>query len=115
MTFQRTIVGLLILTIAGLAGAVYMNWRTLTQLRTVKAFVEGYVFAEAVAACEKAPSTTPFKWHGGTKTAVIGLNSVKLDKYTISASYTLVADGVFCDYDPIKKKADIGSNFLERD
>ena len=115
MTFQRTIVGLLILTIAGLAGAVYMNWRTLTQLRTVKAFVEGYVFAEAVAACEKAPSTTPFKWNGGTKTAVIGLNSVKLDKYTISASYTLVADGVFCDYDPIKKKADIGSDFLERD
>ena len=115
MTFQRTIVGLLILTIAGLAGAFYMNWRTLTQLRTVKAFVEGYVFAEAVAACEKAPSTTPFKWDGGTKTAVIGLSSVKLDKYTISASYTLVADGVFCDYDPIKKKADIGSDFLERD
>jgi hypothetical protein len=115
MTFQRTIVGLLILTIAGLAGAFYMNSRTLTQLRTVKAFVEGYVFAEAVAACEKAPSTTPFKWNTGTKTAVIGLNSVKLDKYTISASYTLVADNVFCDYDPIKKKADIGSNFLERD
>jgi hypothetical protein len=108
-------VGLLILTIAGLAGAFYMNWRTLNQLRTVKAFVEGYVFAEAVAACEKAPSSTPFKWNGGSKTAVIGLNSVKLDKYTISASYTLVADGVFCDYDPIKKKADIGSNFLERE
>jgi hypothetical protein len=115
MTFQRTIVGLLILVIAGLAGAFYMNWRTLTQLRTVKAFAEGYVFAEAVAACEKAQSTTPFKWNTGTKTAVIGLNSVKLDKYTVSASYTLVADGVFCDYDPIKKKADIGSNFLERD
>ena len=115
MTLQRTMVGLLILTIAGLAGAFYMNWRTLNQLRTVKAFVEGYVFAEAVAACEKAPSSTPFKWNGGTKTAVIGLNSVKLDKYTISASYTLVADGVFCDYDPIKKKADIGSNFLERE
>jgi hypothetical protein len=108
-------VGLLILTIAGLAGAFYMNWRTLNQLRTVKAFVEGYVLAEAVAACEKAPSSTPFKWNGGSKTAVIGLNSVKLDKYTISASYTLVADGVFCDYDPIKKKADIGSNFLERE
>jgi hypothetical protein len=81
----------------------------------VKAFVEGYVFAEAVAACEKAPSSTPFKWNGGTTTSVIGLNSVKLDKYTVSASYTLVADGVYCDYDPIKKKADIGSNFLERD
>jgi hypothetical protein len=101
--------------IAALAGSFYMNWRTLTQLRTVKAFVEGYVFAEAVAACEKAPSTTPFKWNTGTKTAIIGLNSVKLDKYTIISSYTLLADGVYCDYDPIKKKADIGSNFLERD
>jgi hypothetical protein len=115
MTFQRTIVGLLILTIAALAGAFYMNWRTLTQLRTMKAFVEGYVFAEAVAACEKAQTTTPFKWNTGTNTSVIGLNSVKLDKYTIISSYTLVADGVYCDYDPIKKKADIGSNFLERE
>lgn len=115
MTFQRIIVGLLILTIGGLAGAFYMNWKTLTQLRTTKAFVEGHVFAEAVAACEKAPSTTAFKWNGGTRTSVIGLNSVKLDKYAIVASYTLVADGVYCDYDPVKKKADIGSNFLERD
>jgi hypothetical protein len=115
MTFQRTVIGLLILVIAGLAGAFYMNWKTLTQLRTVKAFVEGYVFAEAVAACEKAPSSTPFKWNGGARTSAIGLNSVKLDKYTIIASYTLVADGVYCDYDPVKKKADIGSNFLERE
>jgi hypothetical protein len=115
MTFQRTIVGLLILTIAGLAGSFYINWKTATQLRTVKAFVEGYVFAEAVAACEKVQSTTPFKWNGGAKTAVIGLNSVKPDKNTVIASYTLVADAVYCDYDPIKKKADIGSNFLERD
>jgi hypothetical protein len=115
MNFQRTVIGLLILIIAGLAGAFYMNWRTLNQLRTVKAFVESSVFAEAVAACEKAPSTTPFKWNGGTNTSVIGLNSVKLDKYNISASYTLLADSVFCDYDPVKKKADIGSNFLERD
>jgi hypothetical protein len=115
MTFQRTIVGLLILTIAGLAGAFYIDWKLAVQLRTVKAFVEGQVFAEAVTACEKAPSSTPFKWNGGTHTSVIGLNSVKLDKYTVIASYTLVADGVFCDYDPVKKKADIGSNFLERD
>src|SRR5580693_9819565 len=115
MTFQRTIVGILILLIAGLAGAFYIDWKIFTQLRTVKAFVEGYVFAEAVAACEKAPSSTPFKWNGGTRTSVIGLNSVKLDKYTVSASYTLAADGVYCDYDPVKKKADIGSNFLERD
>ena len=115
MTFQRIMAGLMVLVIAALAGSFYMNWRTLTQLRTVKAFVEGYVFAEAVAACEKAPSTTPFKWNTGTKTSIIGLNSVKLDKYTIISSYTLLADGVYCDYDPIKKKADIGSNFLERD
>ena len=113
--FQRIIVAVLILLVAGLAGAFYINWKMLGQLRTMKAFVEGYVFADAVAACEKAQSTTPFKWNGGTKTSVIGLNSVKTDKYTVIASYTLVADGVFCDYDPIRKKADIGSNFLERE
>jgi len=115
MTFQRIIVGVLVLLVAALAGAFYMNWKTLAQLRTMKAFVEGYVFAEAVAACEKAPSTTPFKWNTGTKTAVVGLNSVRPDKYTVIANYTLVADSVYCDYDPIKKKADIGSNFLERE
>jgi hypothetical protein len=115
MNFQRIIVGLLIVTIAGLAGAFYIDWKLAVQLRTMKAFVEGYVFAEAVAACEKAPSTTPFKWNSGSNTSIIGLNSVKLDKYTVVSSYTLVADGVYCDYDPIKKKADIGSNFLERD
>src|ERR1700675_1292117 len=114
MIFQRTIVGLLVLLIAGLAAA-YIDWKMSVQLRTMKAFVEGYVFAEAVAACEKVQSTTPFKWNAGTHTAVIGLNSVKLDKNTIVASYTLVADSVYCDYDPIKKKADIGSNFLDRD
>jgi hypothetical protein len=115
MTFQRVIVGLLILVIAGLAGAFYIEWKQAVQLRTVKAFVEGQVFAEAVAACEKAPSSTPFKWNTGTRTSIIGLNSVKLDKDTVIASYTLLADGVFCDYDPVKKKGDIGSSFLERD
>jgi hypothetical protein len=115
MTVQRTIVGFLILSIAGLAASLYMNWKTNTQLQTMKAFVEGYVFAEAVAACEKAESTTPFKWNGGTNTSLVGLNSVKLDKYRIVSSYTLLADGVYCDFDPIKKKADIGSNFLERE
>jgi hypothetical protein len=115
MTFQRAIVGLLILVVAGLAGAFFMNWKTATQLRTLKAFVEGYVFAEAVVACEGAQSSTPFKWNSGTNRSVIGLNSVKLDRNTIVSSYTLVADNVYCDYDPIKKKADIGSNFLERD
>jgi hypothetical protein len=115
MTFQRIIVGLLILTIAGLAGSFSLNWRMASQLQTMKAFVEGSVFAEAVAACENAPSTTPFKWNTATKTNVLGLKSVKLDKYRIVSSYTLVADGIYCDFDPIKKKADIGSNFLERE
>ena len=115
MTFQRVMVALVVLLAAGLAGSFYMNWKTLGQVRTVKAFVEGMVFADAVAACEKAPSTTPFKWNGGKQLSVVGLNSVRPDKYTVIASYTLVADSVYCDYDPIKKKADIGSNFLERE
>ncbi len=114
MNFQRTVVGLLILIVAALAGAFFVEWKIWIQVRTVKAFVEGAVFADAVAACEKAPSSTPFKWNDGSKTSVVGLNSVKVDKYNINASYTLVADGVYCDYDPIKKKADIGSSFLER-
>ena len=115
MTFQRSVAALLALTIAGLAGAFYMNWKTTTQLRTLKAFVESYVFVEAVVACEKATSSTPFNWNAATNAAVIGLHGVKLDKKTIIASYTLFADGVYCDYDPVKKKADIGSNFLERE
>ena len=115
MTFQRIVVGLLILVIAGLAGAFYIEWKMAVQVRTMKAFVEGYVFADAVAACEKADSTTPFKWNAGTKTSVVGLNSFKLDKFRVVANYTLVADGIYCDFDPIKKKANIGSNFLERD
>src|SRR2546423_15528573 len=92
MNFQRIVIGLFILLIAGLAGSVYMNWKTLTRLKTVQAFVEGYVFADAVAACEKAQSTTPFKWNGGKQTAVIGLSSLKLNKDTMIASYTLFAD-----------------------
>ena len=116
MNIQRILLALVVLLAAGLAGSFYMNWKTLGQLRTVKAFVEGSVFADAVAACERAQSTTPFKWTGGKQTAVIGLTcSVKLNKDTIIPSYTLVADSVFCDYDPVKKKADIGSNFLERE
>ena len=115
MNFQRIAIGLFVLLVAALGVAFYIDWKMAVQLRTVKAFVEGYVFAEAVAACEKAPSTTPFKWNAGTRTSVIGLSSVKLDKNTVIPSYTLVADSVYCDYDPIKKKADIGSNFLERE
>jgi hypothetical protein len=115
MNFQRVLWALVILLAAGLAGSFYMNWKTLGQLRTVKAFVEGSVFAEAVAACERTQSATPFKWNGGKQVAVIGVSSVKLNKDTIIPSYTLVADSVYCDYDPFKKKADIGSNFLERE
>jgi hypothetical protein len=95
MNFQRILLFLVVLLAAGLAGAFYMNWKTLGQLRTVKAFVEGSVFADAVAACERAQSTTPFKWIGGKQTAVIGLTSVKLNKDTIFPSYTLVAIASF--------------------
>jgi hypothetical protein len=115
MTFQRIVAGLVVLLAAGLAVAFYIDWRLAVQIRTMKAFVEGYVFAEAVSACEKAQSSTPFKWNGGKNTSIVGVNSVRLDKYTVIASYTLVADNIYCDYDPIKKKADIGSSFLERD
>ena len=115
MTFERIVIGFLVLIVAGLGATFYTDWKLAVQVRSLKAFVEGYVFAEAVAACEKAQSSTPFKWNGGTNTSIVGLNSVKLDKYTVIASYTLVADSVFCDYDPIKRKADIGSNFLERE
>jgi hypothetical protein len=115
MNLQRILLALVVLLAAGLAGAFYVNWKTLGQLRTVKAFVEAQVLADAVAACEKAQSSTPFKWTGAKQTAMIGVTSVKLNKDTIIPSYTLVADNVYCDYDPIKKKADIGSNFLERE
>jgi hypothetical protein len=115
MWFQRVTAGLLLLIVAGLAGAFYLNWKANAQLQTMRSFIEGYVFADAVAACERAQSTTPFKWNGGTNTRVIGLNSVKLDRYRIVSSYTLFADGVFCDFDPIRKKAEVGSNFLERE
>jgi hypothetical protein len=115
MTFQRIGIALVVLLAAGLGVAFYIDWRLSVQVRTLKAFVEGYVFADAVAACEQAPSSTPFKWNGGKNASVLGLNSVKLAKDNVSASYTLVADGIFCDYDPVKRKADIGSNFLERE
>ena len=113
--FERIVVGLLVLIIAGLGAAFYTDWKLAVQVRSLKACAEGYVFAEAVAACEKAQSSTPFKWNGGTNTSVVGLNSVKVDKYTVVASYTLLADGVYCDYDPVKHKASIGNNFLERE
>jgi hypothetical protein len=115
MTFQRIVIALLLLVVAGLGAIGYFEWKMAGQVRTIKAFVEGYVFNEAVMACERVQSSTPFKWNGGKSTAIVGLNSVKPDKYTVFASYTLVADGVYCDYDPIKRKADIGSSFLERD
>jgi hypothetical protein len=35
--------------------------------------------------------------------------------YAVIPRHALVADSVCCDYDPINKKADIGSSFLERD
>src|ERR1700748_2217652 len=115
MTFQRIAIALFVLLVVALGAAFYIDWRLNVQVRTLKAFVEGYVFAEAVAACEKAPSSTPFKWNGAKSASIVGLNSVKTDKYNVFASFTLCATSVFCDYDPVKNKAEIGSNFLERE
>jgi uncharacterized protein YpmB len=115
MTLQRIIAGLLVLIVAALGASFYLHWKAETKYRTLKAFVESYVFAEAAVACEKTESSTPFNWTTATNAFVVGLHGVKLDKKTIVASYTLVADGVFCDYDPVRKKAGIGSSFLERE
>jgi hypothetical protein len=115
MTFERIVIGFLVLIVAGLGAAFYTDWKLAVQVRSLKAFAEGYVFAEAVAACEKTASPIPFKWNGGANTSIVGLTSIKPDKYTVVASFTLVADGVYCDYDPIKHKASIGNNFLERE
>ena len=90
--------------------SVSPNWREISRRPSPR-----ISSAEAVSACEKAPSSTPFKWNNGKSTSIVGLNSVKLDKYTVIASFTLVADNVYCDYDPIKHKANIGNNFLERE
>ena len=38
-----------------------------------------------------------------------------LDTWSRIAGRELYADGVYCDYDPVAKKAQIGSSFLERD
>src|SRR3569623_1446064 len=81
MTFQRVVIALLVLIVAGIAAVGYFEWKMAVQVRTMKAFVEGYVFNEAVMACERAQSSTPFKWNGGKSTAIVGLHSVKSDKY----------------------------------
>jgi hypothetical protein len=49
-------IALLVLLVAGLGAAFYVDWRLSVQIRTLKAFVEGYVFAEAVAACARRRS-----------------------------------------------------------
>jgi hypothetical protein len=46
MNFQRILLLLVVLLATGLAGSFYMNWKTLGQLRTVKAFVEGFLERE---------------------------------------------------------------------
>ena len=87
MWFQRIVAGLLLLTIAGLAAALYFNFRTNNQLQTLKTFVEGYVVCRSGGGLRKiVENTTPFKWNGGTTTRVIWSEpSVKLDKYNMVA------------------------------
>ena len=50
MWFQRITAGLLLLAIAALVAVSYFTFRANAQLQTLKSFVEGYVFADAVAA-----------------------------------------------------------------
>ena len=119
MTFhnitQKITIALLAIIVAALAAEGYWAWRTETRLRAVTAFLEGYVFDDAVVACEKAKSSTPFKWSTAAVKSVIGLNSFKGEKGATFANFTLYADGVYCDYTPSTRTGSIGSNFLDRD
>ena len=115
MNFQRILMVLVVLLAAGLAGSFYMNWKTLGQLRTVKAFVEVLSLPMRWPPARGRRARPRSNGTAASSPPSIGLNSVKFNKDTIIASYTLVADSVYCDYDPVKKKADIGSNFLERE
>src|SRR4051794_41264093 len=67
MNFQRVLVGLVILLAAGLAASFFMKLKKLTQLRTVKAFVESSVFSHAGAAGGRGPRTTPLQKNSGEK------------------------------------------------
>ena len=116
MNFQRILLLFVVLLAAGLAGSFYMNWKTLGQLRTVKAFVEGSVFADAVGGLREGAEHHPVQMdrRQADRRDRPELGQART-RTRSSPSYTLVADSVFCDYDPVKKKADIGSNFLERE
>src|SRR6201999_2576409 len=71
MWFQRITAGLLLLAIAGLAAVSYFSFRTNSQLQTLKSFVEGYVFADAVAAFARASKASPFQMKRGNNTPEI--------------------------------------------
>ena len=109
-------VALVILLAAGLAGAFYMNWKTLGQLRTVKAFVEGHGVRRGRCGLRKGAEhdAVQMEWRQADRRDRPEFGQART-RTRSSPSYTLVADSVYCDYDPIKKKADIGSNFLERE
>ena len=47
MTFQRIAVGLFVLLVAALGAAFYIDWRLNLQVRTLKAFVEGWTSDES--------------------------------------------------------------------
>jgi hypothetical protein len=114
MKLQKIILGLMTIMIVVLIAVIYWAWKTEIKLRTATAFVQGYVLEEAVVACEKVASSTPFVWRTASSKFVVGLNSFKGDKGVTVPSFTVYADGVFCDYDPVGKKGSIGSNFLDR-
>src|SRR2546430_4054959 len=111
MTFQRTIVGLLILVIVGLAVAFYLNWKTTTQLRTMKAFIEGSVFAEAVGACEGPRVQPRSNGIAGPKPRGTGLIRSKSTRTRTIPTYTLSPTTFSSITTPPRSKADIVSTF----
>ena len=92
-----------------------MNWKTSRPDSHPQGLRRGHGVCGCGRGLRAGADTTPFKWNGGNQLSVIGLHSIRPDKYTVIASYTPAADRVFCDYDPIRKKASIGSSFLERE
>lgn len=115
MSLQKIIFALLTVLIVALAATIYWAWKAENRLRTVTAFVERSVLADAITACEAGKSATPFAWNKAANKSVVGLHSYKGEESVIAPSFTLYADGVFCDYDPGARKASVGLNFLDRD
>ncbi len=82
----------------------------------MKAFIEGYVFNEAVMACEQTTELDAIQMEtGGQSTSVIGLNSVRLDKYNIAPVTRWWRTAFIVITIRSKERPRVGSSFLERE